>query len=54
MNFSIRQQITLALRTGIGKLWNVDLEHGHVYIVNIIITNYLQKGESNTSIAYQK
>ena len=33
MNFSIRQQITLALRTGIAKLRNVDLEHGHVYIV---------------------
>ena len=33
MNLSTRQQITLALRTGIANNRNVDLEHGHVYIV---------------------
>ena len=38
------------------KLRNVDLEHGHVYIVKHHNTNYLQKSErnTNTNIAYQK
>ena len=36
------------------KLRNVDLEHGHDYIVKHHNTIYLQKGESNTNIAYQK
>ena len=36
------------------KLRNVDLEHGHVYIVKYHNTNYLQNDESNTNIAYQK
>ena len=36
------------------KLRNVDLEHGHVFIVKHHNVNYLQKGESNTNIAYKK